>query len=94
MSTALAPAFIDGQYSGYADLKQLKAFESEARKVTKEKLRNESTLADVYVYAYYSYKSIGEIESAHFYSGYPKTYSEYDHLAELPRVDIRAIFHR
>ena len=92
--TKRTPTFIDGQYIGYLDLFELVDLESKARAATKSKIYEEEELSDVYVYAYYAYATSGEMESAHFYSGYPKTYEEYNKLSDIPRIQVKSIFNR
>lgn len=86
--------FINGDYAGYLDASELKALEAEARAVAQKTMKADETKAFAYVYAYYDYAEDGKLQSAHFYSGYPKTSAEYDKLAELTNIEVRSLFSR
>lgn len=86
--------FINGDYVAYLDAAELKEMEAEARIAAQEKMKADEVKAFAYVYAYYDYADYGKLQSAHFYSGYPKTGAEYDKLAELENIMVRAIFTR
>lgn len=87
-------AFINMQYAGYFTYNELKKMEAEARKAAKKTKDDAEDKAFAYVYAYYDFDDNGELQSAHFYSGYPKTEAEYDKLSQFENIDVRAIFPR
>lgn len=86
--------FIDRDYVGYFTYAELKEMEAEARKAAKKTKDDAEDKAFAYVYAYYDFDDNGELQSAHFYSGYPKAEAEYNKLSELENIEVRAIFTR
>ena len=88
------PTFIDGQYAGYSSLAEIQTLEQQARESAHIIMKEAEDKSFAYVYAYYSYKDSGEIDVAHFYSGYPKTQEEYKELSKIPNIVVRSIFSR
>ena len=87
-------AFINMQYAGYFTYDELKELEAEARNATRKIKDSAEEKAFAYVYAYYDFDDNGELQSAHFYSDYPKTEAEYGKLSQFENIDVRAIFPR
>ena len=88
------PTFIDGVYSGYSSASELQTLEDQARSAALRAKKESLEKAYAYVYSYYSYKDSGDIDVAHFYSGYPKTADEYTELSKIPNIVVRSIFNR
>ena len=69
------PTFIDGNFKGYYDLKEVTALKNSAR-VNAEKIQKDSG-ADHVIYAYYTVRG-GKVETARLYSGIKVTDEDFN----------------
>lgn len=83
------PTFCDGNFHDFSTIKEANALKDEAYKLAAEKQRSKN--ADHMIYGYTSYKTNGEIDTFHFYSGLAKTEAEFKEISKIPNSQIYAI---
>lgn len=84
------PTFINGNFVGWRDMKEINRFRNEAHSIAADKQKKAQ--ADHMIYGYYSIDDDGEIETARFYSGIEQDNEKFETVtAAIPKAHIYAI---
>lgn len=91
MAVTWVPTFIDGNFVGYRNIRELNKLKKDACVNASKVHKNNNN--DHTIYAYYSLTDHGSIETARFYSGLSRTESEFERIANMTNSHIYA-FHK